>query len=735
MKKLLFFLGMAISPLICYGQTSEETTKLDSVVVNANFAGKSTPVTFTNISEKNLKAAPSSYSLPLVLELQPSVVTTTEGGNGLGYSKISIRGVDASRINVTTNGITLNDAESEEVFWVNVPMMQSFLGGVQLQRGAGTSIGGTPSFGGGINMVTASAAERASGKAEFSVGSYNTFITTIGASTGISAKGLSMDVVYSRSDNGGYIRNAKGDLNSLYTTLGWQNAKNSLKLVYIFGDQSTGITWEGISREQMEEDRKYNPSGEYKDAAGNVHYYDNETDNYTQHHAQLLYTRKLSDRLNWNTVFNFTHGFGYYENYKAAAKFSKYALDPQVVDGVTYKKSDLIIRQKSRNNLYAGYTSLEYNTEKLEAVGAVNLSYYGADHYGNVIWAMYNGNIPDNFQYYYNEGTKSEVNLFTKVHYNVIPGLTLYGEFQYRHINYSTSGMDKDFTSLERSNKYDFANPKIGINYNIGKAHKVYASYSLAHREPSRSDIKESIKSGRADEIKPEKLHDIEIGYKFLSNRFSASANVFFMEYKDQLVATGKLSESGYVIKQNMPDSYRRGVEFAAAWQPFSFVKLEGNLTLSKNILRNAVIYEDLYDNEEDWNLVGQVEVYKDKSKLILSPEAVGMAKVTFIPEEKLSISLSGKFVGTQYMDNATSKEAKVPAYNKFTLGLSRYFNLKNGSRITISGVVDNLFNKKYYSYGWYSAYHFTTTPDKEYWEGVYPQAEINFLAKIAFEF
>ena len=365
---------MVVLPFVCYGQQkSDDVTKLDSVVVNAVFAGKSTPVTFTNISEKSLKEAPSSYSLPLVLELQPSVVTTTEGGIGLGYSKISIRGVDASRINVTTNGITLNDAESQEVFWVNLPMMQSFLSGVQLQRGAGTSIGGSPSFGGGINMVTSQAAEKAGGKAEFSIGSYDTYITTIGASTGISPKGWNFDVVYSHSDNGGYIRNAKGKLNSLYTTFGWQGKENSLKFVYIFGDQSTGITWEGITREEMEQDRKYNVSGKYKDAAGNVHYYDNETDNYTQHHAQILYKHLFNQNLSWNTVFNYTHGFGYYENYKEDAKFSKYGLEPQVIKGETYKYSDLIIRQKSRNNLFAGYTSLDYTSKKIDAVAALNL--------------------------------------------------------------------------------------------------------------------------------------------------------------------------------------------------------------------------------------------------------------------------------------------------------------------------------------------------------------------------
>ena len=736
MKKLLIILGMVVLPFVCYGQQkSDDVTKLDSVVVNAVFAGKSTPVTFTNISEKSLKEAPSSYSLPLVLELQPSVVTTTEGGIGLGYSKISIRGVDASRINVTTNGITLNDAESQEAFWVNLPMMQSFLSGVQLQRGAGTSIGGSPSFGGGINMVTSQAAEKAGGKAEFSIGSYDTYITTIGASTGISPKGWNFDVVYSHSDNGGYIRNAKGKLNSLYTTFGWQGKENSLKFVYIFGDQSTGITWEGITREEMEQDRKYNVSGKYKDAAGNVHYYDNETDNYTQHHAQILYKHLFNQNLSWNTVFNYTHGFGYYENYKEDAKFSKYGLEPQVIKGETYKYSDLIIRQKSRNNLFAGYTSLDYTSKKIDAVAALNLSYYGADHYGNVIWAMYNADVPDNFQYYYNEGTKSEVNLFGKIHYRPLENLTLYGEFQFRHINYSMSGLDKDFVSLKMSKKYDFANPKVGINYNIGNAHKFYASYSLAHREPSRSDIKESIKSQCADDIKAEKLHDVEIGYKFLSSRVSASVNLFFMEYKDQLVATGKLTESGYVIKQNVDDSYRRGVEFAASWQPVNFVKLEGNLTLSKNIIRNATFYQDLYDNEKDWNLVGQKEVTLRKSHLILSPEVVGMAKLTVLPRKDISISLSGKFVGKQYMDNATSPEAKVPAYNKFTLGLSKYFTLKSGSRITLSGVVDNLFNKKYYSYGWYSKYHFVDGPKDLSWEGVYPQAEINFLAKIAFEF
>jgi iron complex outermembrane recepter protein len=671
----------------------------------------------------------------MLFALQPSVVATTEGGTGLGYSKISIRGTDASRLNVSMNGITLNDAESEEVFWVDIPFIQSFLKSAQIQRGVGTSTAGTASFGGGINMMTASPSEKAYGNAEFSLGSYNTYITSIGAGTGISKSGLSFDARYSHSETDGYIRNAYGKLNSLFTSFGWKNKNNLLRANYIYGDQHTGITWEGISLEKYYSDRRYNPSGEYYDAAGNVHYYDNETDNYKQHYIQVFYTHKFNQHLAWNSALNYTGGSGYYENYKGSAKFSKYGIDPQVIDGVTYKKSDIIIRQQLGNDYFSGYTGLSYVNNGLDLSGGAGYSYYGGDHWGNIIWSMYNNNIEENLQYYKNDGRKKELNFFVRANYEFGQYLIAYSELQYRNINYKMRGIDKDFFSLYNNKKYNFINGTFGLTCNLNVNNKFYASVSVAHRDPSRSDIKESIKAKRQEELNSERLVDYEIGYKYTSGKFTAMANLYLMEYKDQLVATGKLSETGHVVKQNAPNSYRRGVELVLGWQPVSLIRLDGNLTLSRNKIRNFTSYVDTYDNPNDWTPLAQTQINYNTTNIAFSPDYTAMVMLTCTPTNTISFSLSNKFVGKQYMDNSSSADSKVPAYMTSSLNASKSLRLKNGSKIVLSGTVDNLFDNRYYAYGWIYRAVFADGSKQHLEQGVFPQAKINFIIRIAYEF
>ena len=382
----------------------------------------------------------SSYSLPMLLALEPSVVSTTEGGGGLGYSKMSIRGTDDSRTNVTLNGVTMNDGESQQVFWVNLPSIQGFLHSVQLQRGVGTSVNGTSAFGASINMQTNKTSLQPYGAAQFSYGSYQTFMTTVAAGTGLMRNGLSFDVIFSHNTTEGYIRNANADLNSLFTSLGWRDSKNSIKFNYIFGDQKTGITWEGNPLEvdsnnpydNYYANPKYNPAGKYYDDAGNVRYYDNETDNYKQHYLQLVYTRQFNPFLSWNTILNFTKGDGYYENYKYNAKFSKYGLDNQNINGTTYKRSDFIIRQGMDNYYYVASTNLNYNKNKLRSGLGATFSFYDGGHKGNVLWSKFNNNIPDDFMWYNNTGYKRDASIYLRGEYDITNWLTAYADLQYR---------------------------------------------------------------------------------------------------------------------------------------------------------------------------------------------------------------------------------------------------------------------------------------------------------------
>ena len=743
MRKLLFFCGVLFIPFLASGQDLEQqqlqlqqldkVERLDSIVVDASRAGVSTPVSFSQVSRKELQRGSSSHSLPMMLQLQPSVVATTEGGLGLGYSKLSVRGTDDSRINVTLNGIAMNDAESQQVFWVNLPAMQSFLNSAQLQRGVGTSANGSGAFGASLNLESKLSGRKAYGAAEVSVGSYNTFLSSIAAGSGVLRNGFSFDMVYSRGLTEGYIRNAKADLNSLFAVAGWESSDDQLKLSYILGDQCTGITWEGVSLEKFESDPRYNVAGEFYDEAGNVHYYDNETDNYRQHYVQAAWNHSFSPFLTWNTTLNFTKGDGYYENYKGDAKFSKYGIEPE--PGLS-GRSDFIVQQAMDNSFYAANSSLLYEKGFWKGSAALSYGFYDGDHFGEVLWCKHMP-LENVFRWYENSGKKSDLSGYVRAEYSGIEYFTFFADLQYRGVRYLLNGIDKDFALLDWENCYNFFNPKGGVTFAPDDKSRIYASVAVAHREPSRSDIKESIKSGSASGLKAERLVDVELGYRFNSQDLSLAANLFFMEYKDQLVATGKLSDVGYVIKENIPVSFRRGVELACGWQCSPVVRLDANLTLSRNKAVDYTAFVDTYNNSVDWEPVAQTEVFFKRTNLILSPEVTGMGMVSVTPGLGWDFSLSGKYVGKQYMDNFNSSLSVVPSYFVSSLKVLKGFKLFNDryDSLELSLVVDNLLNHKYFSYGWIYQAWFADGSSPYVEQGVYPQAPINFCVKMAMKF
>ncbi|MBO7268439.1 MAG: TonB-dependent receptor plug domain-containing protein [Bacteroidales bacterium] len=436
-------------------QNTIQDNRLDSIIVSAQRAGMKTPVTFSQVSGKELRKNSQSHSLPMMLNLQPSVVATTEGGLGLGYTKMSVRGTDDTRTNVTINGIAMNDSESQQVFWVNLPSIHSFLGSAQLQRGVGTSSNGAGAFGASLNLPTSSGKPDAYGAAEVSAGSYGTFMNSFAAGTGISPKGFSFDAIYSHGQTDGYIRNAKADLNSLYLSGRWEMSDKQIKLSYIFGDQVTGITWEGISPQMYEVDRRYNVAGEYYDEEGNVHYYDNETDNYRQHYVQGSYTQAFGNFLSWNTTFNFTKGDGYYENYKADTKFSKYGLEPVK----EFKKSDFIVQQAMDNRFYAVNTGLVYDKVGLKASAAVSYSYYDGNHFGDMLWCKHLS-LEQPYRWYENNGTKQDYSAYIKGEMDFASNFTAFADLQYRGITYVLSGMDKDLQTWTGTTSTISSTPK-----------------------------------------------------------------------------------------------------------------------------------------------------------------------------------------------------------------------------------------------------------------------------------
>ena len=634
-------------------------------------------------------------SLPMLLSLQPSVVATNEGGTGLGYSKMRVRAaMPPASMSTSTASHSMMQSRRRSS-GSTFPLLRDFEL-VQLQRGAGTSVNGAGAFGATLNMSTLGARRNPVPQLH-SPEARGPPAVPLSARYGRGKSGLSFDMYYSYNTTEGYIRNAFARVHSAYATLGWLRGSNSLRLNWILGKQRSGITWEGIPADMLESDRRYNPAGEYTDDSGHLCYYDNETDNYLQNHLQGIWVHQFSPHLSMSATLNYTRGAGYYENYKAGKKFSDYGLQEQRVGGVLYKRSDVIVRQQMENNSFTATTNLKYSGEGFFLLGNLSWSLYDGDHYGNLIWAKYNENIPDDWSWYLNRGLKRDISGFLRGEGTIIDGrLHLYGDLQYRNVDYKLSGIDKDFVALDKDFVYNFFNPKGGFSWSFDSRSAAYASLSVAHKEPSRSDIKEAIKAGEGERILPERMLDWEFGYNYTSPVFAFSANIYLMEYHNQLLETGKITEIGYRVKENVERSYRRGIELSAGWQALRRLRFDANLALSRNRITECNLWVDKYDNPDEWNPLPQVVQHIENGEILMSPPIVGMAMVTWTPLNKLSFSLRGKYVGKQYYDNTSCDERSLPAYTVFSA--DAHYTWKN---IGISLYADNLFNRKYVADAW----------------------------------
>jgi len=713
-----------------------KTVQLEEVTVSSTRVGTSSPVANNSMYQQQIKQNNAATNVPYVLQALPSVVAFSEGGSGVGNTSLRIRGVDATRINVTLNGMPLNNPESQEVYWVNFPDLSNSLQSIQLQRGAGTSTNGTASIGGSLSMNTVGARSKAYGEITGSLGSYNTYSYTLAGGTGLLKSGLSFDARYSQVKSDGYIRNGKVDHQSFYGALSYYSERNLLRLSYLHGTQHTGITWEGIDPEKMKEDRRYNVAGEYMDDNGKIQYHDNETDNYYTDIIQLTYSRFLNDKLSLNTNLNYNPGYGYYENYKKGRSFgSYYGLPEQTVDGTIYKKSDAIHRKLMKNDFYTANVSLAYTGERLNLSGGGMAAYYDGDHYGRIRWVKYNENIPANYEWYRNDAQKQDYNAFAKAEYQVNQLLSVFGDMQYRFVNYKMNGFDDDFSDIANENSYNFFNPKAGISAKLdpaGKFGNIYAYAAIVNREPLRADLKESIKGGGTQKITPERLFDYELGYKISKFRYSFNANLYYMDYKDQMVQTGKLNDVGYKLMENVANSYRYGLELSGAYQPVEWVRLDANLTLSKNKIKDYTAYMDQID--ENWDFVGQVSNFYSKTDIAFSPDMVSSGAITFKPLQNLSLAFVGKYVGKQYFDNTSDKDKQLKDYFVGNLVLSYSYKFKRFGELDIQLFVNNLFDKEYVANAWTESYEYTDGT-REVYTGFYPQATRNFMTKVSLKF
>ncbi|MDR1517255.1 MAG: TonB-dependent receptor [Dysgonamonadaceae bacterium] len=746
MKKV--FLSCAVLTLFgttsIFGQAQPDSDslkniKLEEVVVSATRAGKQTPMAYNDISAADIKKANAARNLPQVLLTLPSLVATSEDGLGTGYSSLRIRGTDATRINVTLNGMPLNNPESQEVYWVNLPDLSNSLQSVQVQRGIGTSTNGAAAFGASISMKTFGARPSAYSEASTSIGSYNTYLSTIAAGTGLLKNGLSFDARYSRVAGDGYVRNGKVNHKNLYLSASHYTDRQLLQLTYINGIQHTGITWEGVTKEQMQDEeygRRYNPSGEYSINGGNRQYYDNETDNYYSNILQFLFTRELNRNLSVNANLSYNHGYGYYENWKSNQKFkSKFGFEPQVVDGVTYTASDVVRRKLMENDFYVANLSFKYEKDALQVQSGALFSYFDGSHFGTLPWVRHNENISPDARWYDNTGAKNEISVFAKAQYSINEALSVYGDVQGRFIRYKLTGIDDDFADLASKYDYKFFNPKMGLFYNIDTHNSAYASIAIGNREPLRTDLKDSKKNGENAKVKPERLFDYELGYKYDCNGTRLGVNLYYMAYDNQLVQTGKLTDTGYKLMENVKDSYRAGVELEAGIPILQDkLRFDANATFSRNKIKKYTAYYDVID--ASWDVVGQISEDFKSTGISFAPSAIAAGIFSCQPTANLSLQLIGKYVGRQYLDNTSDKDKSLDPFFMSNFALSYAFKPTDWGAISLDFFANNLFNEKYESNGYASTTVTDGAPDKkENYVAYFPQATRNYMARLTIKF
>jgi iron complex outermembrane receptor protein len=685
----------------------EQSTQMtDEVIVYATRANDKTPTTFTNVSSQALQKQNFGQDMPLLLNWTPSLVTTSDAGAGIGYTGLRIRGSDASRINVTINGIPYNDSESQGTFWVNIPDIASSTQSVQVQRGVGTSTNGAGSFGGSVNVQTISLQRDAYAEMITGAGSFNSYRYTVKAGTGLINNRWSFDGRVSKITSDGYIDRASSNLNSFYLSGGYYKDKTVVKVIAFGGGERTYQSWNGNDAETIKTNRTFNSAGALYDTNWNViGYYKDEVDDYKQNHYQSHLTQQLSENWNANASLHYTYGRGFYEQYKQAKPFAELGLDDITIGDSTLTYGDFVVRKWLDNHFYGGTFSFNYEKEKvLLTLGGAYNEYANAKHFGEIIWSQSIYNSGPGHQYYDGESKKKDFNVYTKVNYDLTPKLNVFIDLQYRKVDYLTSGISDDQFAYEAEDHLNFFNPKAGITYSVSDDHVFYASYAVAHREPNRTDYVDG-----DEKPKPERLDNTEIGWRITKPTLSLEANYYLMNYKDQLVLTGELNDVGSPIRANVGKSFRTGVEISGVIQIAKKLTWNANVTFSVN--RNKDYVLDLDDLSNTKN-----------TPITLSPGWIAGSQLAWPAFRNFQATLLSKYVGKQFLDNTGNDDLALASYLTNDFKVSYSISLKEVKAIELSFMVNNLFNVKYSSNG----YNYAGTP---YY---YPQAGINFMSMIA---
>jgi iron complex outermembrane recepter protein len=699
----------------------------DEVVVSATRATGKTPTTFTDLSRQEIQRQNFGQDVPMLLNWTPSVVTTSDAGAGIGYTGMRIRGSDATRINVTINGIPYNDSESLGTFWVNIPDIASTSQSIQIQRGVGTSTNGSGAFGATINLQTNTLNEKPYAELINSIGSFNTRRHTLGFGTGLLKEHWSLEGRVSRIESDGF-----------YFSAGYYSDKTMVKGIVFGGKERTYQAWYGVPESKLNNDREamegtaLNEGWNEIQTANllnsnartfNPYLYQNQIDNYQQDHFQLHFSHQFSPSVTWNTALHYTPGKGYYEEYRYDDAFENYGIQNPIIGNDTITSTDLVRRRWLDNDFYGLTWSLNYDNGPLNLIWGGGWNRYDGDHFGEIIWASV-APVPQGHRYYFNNGDKRDFNTFVKTNYALSSDVNAFIDLQIRTINYNAGGVENNQREFSVDADYAFFNPKFGFTWALSDQQQLYASYAIASREPVRDDFVDS----PGKNPKAEKLQNLELGVRMEGTRHVLHANYFLMSYKDQLVLTGQVNDVGAYIRTNAGESYRSGIELDGSLKVLEKLQWSANLTLSTNKIRSYTeILEDYGNNFDEFNVIENV--YRD-TDISFSPNIIAGSQLSYMPFAGAELTLLSKYVGKQYLDNTSNEQRKINPYFVNDLRVAYSWKPEFMREIVFSFLVNNIFDVMYESNGYTWGYLAGSTAYRENY--YYPQAGRNFMAMLA---
>ncbi len=725
----------------------EAAAMLEPVNISAVRAGDNAPIAKTNLSKEDIAKRNEGRDVPFILKDMPSTVVNSDAGTGIGYTGIRIRGSDITRINVTVNGIPLNDPESHGVFWVNTPDLASSTNSMQVQRGVGTSTNGAGAFGASINLKTSGLQTKPFAAAEFTGGSFNTLKTNLQVGSGLLNDHWVVEGRFSKINSDGFIDRANANLQSYYLSGSYYSEKTSVQLIHFGGGEETYQAWWGVPEGKLKGDadllatHMLNNGYDSQDSANlvnsdarsyNYYTYENEVDNYKQDHYQLHLSHKFSDKLTANAALHYTYGRGYYEQYRKDDDLADYGLNPIILGGDTLTSTDLIRRRWLDNNFYGATYSLEYNTKGFNATLGGAYNYYEGDHFGEIIWARYSSDSEIRDRYYDNTTKKNDFNIFLKLNKS-FDKLNVFADLQYREVSYEAKGIDSDRRAIDISKKFNFFNPKAGVNYQLKPNQRIFASAGVAQREPVRGDFLDAV---AGMEPKREFMIDYEAGYELRTNKTFFSANLFYMDYKDQLVLTGQVNDVGSAIRTNVANSYRAGIEIVGNYKVTQWFQAGANAALSRNIIKNFTDYVVDYDNG------GYQTTEYDTRDISFSPNFIAGIELGFLPVKGFTATINSKFVSRQFMDNTGSSDLfdftsndngkTLDAYTVTDLRMDYILPVKFADEVKVHLLVANIFNEEYEPNGYTYSYIYGSKITENFY---FPMAGVNILAGVKIRF